>query len=220
MRKKNITTSVAGLLILFAFFFMPRHWKTILSILCIVLVCYLLVKLILIIKERKHVKNPINTTENSITEEQQQTNYLLKKSLITDSEKPYLDAIKKLVEPTYIVQAQINLASIIDKKSSDSFRNELFRNIDFGIFDNNYKPLVLIEINDQSHTTASRKKRDQKVKEICANAKIPLIVLWTNFGVNENYIKKRLSEHIALNDNNSENENNQKNILQNTQGES
>lgn len=42
--------------------------------------------------------------------------YSLKESLITQTEKPYLTAIKNSLPQGYFVQPQINLASIIKKK--------------------------------------------------------------------------------------------------------
>lgn len=194
MRKKNIVSPIIGLIIVFLIFVVPKHWKVIAAVFVILLIVYFIVQFIL----SKTTKKNGTFAENNTITEQTQSGYFLKKSLITDKERPYFNAIKKIVEPSHIVQPQINLASIIDKKSTEKFRNELFRNIDFGIFDQNYKPLVLIEINDQTHTTPRRKERDKKVKDICAEAKIPLITLWTNYGVNEDYIKKRISEHIIL----------------------
>lgn len=219
MRKKNITSSIVGLLILFVIFVVPKHWKIILSVFCVALVCYLIVKFILQKKRKSHINNNNDATEKNPITEQTVTNYILKKSLITDGEKVYFETIKKIIEPQYVVQPQINLASIIDKNSTDRFRNELFRNVDFGIFDQSYKPLVLIEINDESHVTPERKERDKKVKAICTNAGIPVITFWTKFGVDEDYIKKRLSEHIALNSNNSEGSDKQENIPQTIKGE-
>lgn len=201
MRKRNTVTSIVGLLILLILFIVPKHWKTLVAILVVALFCYLIVRFILSKKHKRFSKNHNEPISEKAITDNKQINYLLKDSLITDCEKTYLDSIKEIVEPEYIIQPQINLASIIDKKSDDRFRNELFRNIDFGIFDQNYKPLLLIEINDQSHSTPERKERDKKIKDICTDAKIPLIILWTNYGVNKEYIKKRLSEHLTLTDN-------------------
>lgn len=74
------------------------------------------------------------------------------------------------------------------KVSSEKYRLELFRVIDFGIFDQECKLCVLVEINDPSHETPER-KRDKKVVEICKEAGIPLVTFWT-YGVNPEYIPK------------------------------
>lgn len=88
------------------------------------------------------------------------------------------------------------LASFIIKTDGSRFQNELYRNVDFLITDLTYKPMVIIEINDQSHLSPDRRERDEKVCKICEEAGIPLIKLWTSYGVNEEYIRKRINEAI------------------------
>lgn len=146
-------------------------------------------------KENDIVSN-IHRSENLINDQSSQ--YSAKGSIMTECERSYFEAIREIVEPKYTVQPQINLASVIDKKTHSQYRNELFRNIDFGVFDKQFRLLVLIEINDQSHTKSDRKERDNKVKAICSEANIPLITFWTNYGVNRQYIKQRLSEYLIL----------------------
>lgn len=123
--------------------------------------------------------------------------YELRPSLITPTEKGYLTAIRKSLPRGYFVQPQINLASIIKRTDNAPFCNELFRNIDACIFDMTYKPIVLIEINDSSHNNSQRKKRDIKVKNICEEAGIQIITFWTSYGVNPDYISKKVNETIA-----------------------
>lgn len=122
--------------------------------------------------------------------------YELKSSLITPTERSYLTAIKHALPQGYFVQPQINLASIITKAGDFRFQNELYRNIDACIFDMSYKPIVLIEINDLSHKGRTRRERDEKVKNICEDAGIQLITFWTSYGINQDYISKRINEAI------------------------
>lgn len=122
--------------------------------------------------------------------------YSLKSSLITQKEKPYLTTIKQSLPKGYFVQPQINLASIIVKNGDFKYQNELFRNIDACIFDMSYKPIVLIEINDSSHNDYRRRDRDTKVKNICEEAGIKLITFWTGYGLNKDYIYKKVNQAI------------------------
>ncbi len=122
--------------------------------------------------------------------------YDLKPSLITQTEKPYLTAIKKALPRGYFVQPQVNLASIIRKNGEHRFQNELYRNIDACVFDMTYKPILLIEINDNTHNERNRRERDEKIKNICEDAGIQLITLWTNYGVDEDYIYRRINSAI------------------------
>ena len=41
-----------------------------------------------------------------------------------------------------------------------------------------------------------RRQRDEKVSAICADAGIPLVTFWTNYGVNRPYIEKRIREAL------------------------
>lgn len=123
--------------------------------------------------------------------------YDLRETLITKSERSFFDAIKLSVPEGYQVFPQINLASFIDRTDDAKFRNELFRNVDFLITDAEFRPKIVVEINDQTHLTKERKERDEKVCKICEEAGIPVLKLWTSYGVNLEYIKGRIDETLA-----------------------
>ena len=106
----------------------------------------------------------------------------------------------KVLEPKYKIIPQVNLGTIIEKISSEKFENELFRNIDYGIFTNDFsKVLLLIELNDQTHNQPQRKKRDIKVKEICNKANIPIMTFYTNYPNNQEYVINRILNKIENN---------------------
>lgn len=116
----------------------------------------------------------------------------IKKSFMTDNEKRFYSKLKNIETLGYKVIPQVNLASIITKQSDSRYNTELFRNIDFGIFDNEYNLLLLIELNDSSHKQATRHERDLKVKRICESAKIKLIFFYTSYPNEEDYIINRI----------------------------
>lgn len=109
------------------------------------------------------------------------TTYQKKKSLLTDCEKQVFKNIQIAIENSkLIVYPQINLATIIEKNSNGQYHNELFRNLDFCLFEKNtLEPICAIELNDKSHDKPERQERDIKVKAILENANIPLITLYT-----------------------------------------
>lgn len=140
-----------------------------------------------------------NITPTLATKEQ--TIYELK-PFMTAYERKMYNVFLKLGDE-YKVIPQINLASIIRKKNNDHYYNDLFRNIDFAIFDKECeKLLLLIEIDDASHDTYKRKQRDQKVNMICRDAGIKLLHFHTNYPNEENYVLKRIRNTI---DNNVDN---------------
>ena len=142
-----------------------------------------------------YVSNPCEI-EESDKEMEVKFLYQLKSSLVTDTEMKFLKCIKEVLPEGYLIQPQANLASFIFRTDGAKYQNELYRNVDFIITDLSYKPLILIEINDQTHLSHDRAERDKKVANICEEAGIPIIKLWTSYGVNPAYIKKRIEETI------------------------
>lgn len=113
--------------------------------------------------------------------------------------------IKKLIkieEYDYKVIPQVNLATIINKDSKYKYQTELYRNIDFAIFDKTLTyPLLLIELNDITHNSNKRRERDKKVKNICEQAGFKLIAFYTKYDNKEEYIINRILENINKNEN-------------------
>lgn len=161
-----------------------------------VLIPTIIITTIVLVIRKRNINKASAPSDNSKTSDKIPS-YTLKKSLITPSEMKFFTAIKNIVGKDLIVQPQVNLASIITKSSDAKYHNELFRNVDFGIFDTDYRPIALIEINDPTHYQVDRRKRDHKVQHICEIAQIPLITLWTEYGINEEYIRKRLHPYIV-----------------------
>lgn len=123
--------------------------------------------------------------------------YAPRDRLISKTESRFFEAIQSAVPNGFRVFPQVNLASFIERTDNFRYRNELFRNVDFLITDSEYAPKIVIEINDQTHMEHNRRERDEKVSKICEEAGIPIIKLWTNYGVQPDYIQKRISEQIA-----------------------
>lgn len=120
--------------------------------------------------------------------------YRRKKYFMTSAEKELFQKIKNVVGNEYIVLPQINLATVVEKVNKTRYHNELFRNIDFCIFTQDYEPEILIELNDNSHHFKNRRIRDDKVNMICSDAGLPVLTLWSNYPNEEKYIKQRLDD--------------------------
>ena len=122
------------------------------------------------------------------------------KEFMSYYEKYFYDILKD-IERDYdvIVQPQVNLASVIEKNIKHKYVNELFRNIDFGIFDKNFHKLLLaIEINDSSHLKKDRIIRGLKVEKILNQANIKLIKFYTNMPNEKLYVTNRILTYLDL----------------------
>lgn len=83
--------------------------------------------------EKLNKKNP--QKENKKTPIEKSYN---QKEFMTKSENEFYEKMLEL-KNEYEIVPQVNLATIIDKQTAEKYRNELFRNIDFGIFTKDYK---------------------------------------------------------------------------------
>lgn len=135
--------------------------------------------------------NPLK--RKSITDK----NYCIK-SFMSEYEYRFYHILFELESELNIkIHPQLNLASIVDKKENERYRNELFRNIDFAIFDNQYKKLLLlIELNDSTHNTTKRRDRDNKVRTICDSAEITLLTFYTKYPNEKEYVKSRVKKFL------------------------
>lgn len=123
-----------------------------------------------------------------------------KKPIMSDYEIMFYNRMKDL-ETEYNIVPQLVLSSVVDKKSKQKYRSELYRIIDFAIFSKNYsKLLLLIELNDNTHNQRKRKDRDLKVKKICNSAKIKLITFYTKYPNEKDYIINRIKKEIETNE--------------------
>lgn len=123
-----------------------------------------------------------------------------KKTIMSDYEIMFYNRMKDL-ETEYNIVPQLVLSSVVDKKSKQKYRSELYRIIDFAIFSKDYsKLLLLIELNDNTHNQRKRKDRDLKVKKICNSAKIKLITFYTKYPNEKDYIINRIKKEIATNE--------------------
>lgn len=124
------------------------------------------------------------------------------KGLLTNYEKYFFDIINEEFKDSYYIMPQVNLASVVNKIKDfpTQYQNELYRNIDIGVFEkNDMTPLLLIEINDKTHNQQKRIDRDKKVNEICKIANIPLITFYSNYPNKKDYIIKRVNETLSNN---------------------
>lgn len=121
-----------------------------------------------------------------------------KKRFLSASEKSFMDILRALEAYHVIVVPQVNLATVIEKVGEFRYQNELYRNVEFGIFDADYNPLLLIELNDASHQQDARKARDAKVKSITSQAGIQLMTFYTNKPNKPDYVIERILTALKL----------------------
>lgn len=164
-----------------------------------VFIIIIIIGLIFFIKEK--LEEQKDKTKKQIQQTQKQATYpkyRIKQKYMSNCELDFYYGIKSIIKDKYVIFPQVPLSQIVEKTTDDKYINELFRTIDFCIFNFQMNPLVCIEINDSSHYRNDRYIRDKKVQAILAEAELPLITLWTEYGVNCQYIEQRLKAHLEI----------------------
>ena len=123
--------------------------------------------------------------------------YERKTAMLTRPEYNFLLTLRQVAPSKYEVIPQVALVSVIDKKTNNSYRNELFRVCDYCFVDcDTFEPLLLVELNDRSHLRADRQERDAKVAAICADAKLPLVTFWLDGDLSFATVKRTVQKAI------------------------
>ena len=115
---------------------------------------------------------------------------------MTPPERAFMNILESLFGARYRILPQIALVSLVDKLNYTSYRNELFRVVDFVIASSDFTPLVVIELNDRSHLRADRRERDAKVAEILQKAELPLVVITPDYASDAAYIKRAVGKYL------------------------
>lgn len=136
-----------------------------------------------------------NTTETPFTEPK----YTLKQSLITDTERNFLNILKEIVGDKYVIESQVPLSGIVNVKDSNKhwtnyhdFNLIKAKSIDFVLYGKDYRPYKAIELDDRSHLKWSRIKRDQLVDEIMKSVGLPILHIPAGYSYNIEKLKEEI----------------------------
>ena len=102
--------------------------------------------------------------------------YYIKIPVLNRKEEEFFEYTRKYLDKNFIITPQVNLQTIIETDTRTR-NNELFRSLDFVIFNKEYYiPMLAIELNGKHHYTKEYwKKRDNSIKEILKSCELELI---------------------------------------------
>lgn len=161
---------------------------------------FLILATIFIYLSEKTTSNIVNIDNPDLNNLKEDNAFYKVKKFLTPSEISFYKKMQRLQDMGYIIVPQVNLATIIEKQNA-KYHNELFRNVDFGLFDANFNLLLLIELNDKSHQEISRRNRDLKVRKILNDCQIKLLVFYTFYPNETDYVVNRILNAIKENTN-------------------
>lgn len=138
----------------------------------------------------------------TILSKRQKFPYELKSNYLTPAELSFLTVLKSAVNGRYEIIPQVALKSIIKVKNSVKdfyiYFNKIDRKVlDFVLFERiNYKPLLIIELDDSSHNQFDRKERDYFVDKVVSTAKIPILHIPVKYTYSPDTLAKQIMETI------------------------
>ncbi len=160
-------------------------------VLWVIFAVFLICGAVMLKRESERTDSEIPDTERPLP-----TRYAKKECLMTPPERALMQVLEGLFGARFRILPQIALVSLVDKLNYNSYRNELFRVVDFVIASPEFEPLVVVELNDSSHMRADRRERDRKVAEILQKASLPLVTLTPDNVSDVAYVKKAVGRYL------------------------
>jgi len=111
--------------------------------------------------------------------------YRIKDGLMTKAEKNFFDVLEKTVDNRYYIVPQVNLASLVfvsGTKYFKTFLNKIDRKtVYFVLFNRQFTPVVVIELDDSSHDEISRRRRDDFVDRVMSRVGLKIVHIKTAY---------------------------------------
>lgn len=141
---------------------------------------YIFLFLVIVVLAQKLLAN--NRNEAIKTQRAPIYQYGRRNYIMTKAEHNFFLVLKQAFQGRYHVFPQVHLSSILDEKQKKgqnwkaAFRHINSKSVDFVICDKQYaKPLVAVELDDWSHSSTVRQKRDEEVERIFSASGLPLV---------------------------------------------
>jgi len=154
------------------------------------------------------VNNKKDSFNNEIIEgvdEKSEQKYILKKSLLTPTEKIFSDVLEQIVDNNnYRIEHQVQLSRIVSVKDSKinfinyrDFNKIKAKSIDFVLFDKEDKPGLAIELDDWTHSRWDRIRRDKFVDSVMRDAGLPIVHIRVAHSYDPEKLKEYINQSIA-----------------------
>lgn len=130
--------------------------------------------------------------------------YEKKERLTTKAESEFFNILQQVVSDSYYIVPQVKLSSIIsvsvNGKEYQKYLNKIDRKtVDFVLFNKQFSPIMVIELDDHSHDRESRKRRDNFVNELMEKTNLKIIHIKTSYSYNAEEIRNLIFEKREYN---------------------
>lgn len=125
-------------------------------------------------------------------------------TLLSPAERSFFGVLNKIVGDSVIVFSKVRVADTLQPQKglnrSDwqrAFNSISSKHFDFVLCrEHDVSILCVIELNDSSHNSRKRKRRDSLLRDVCDSANLPLIGITARQSYNLEALKDQLSPHL------------------------
>ncbi|MDX1535971.1 MAG: DUF2726 domain-containing protein [Candidatus Spechtbacterales bacterium] len=129
--------------------------------------------------------------------------YVRKKYFLSVAEHEFMKVLEEIIQDKYYIFPQVHISSLLrpsgDRSTRYTYRNKINRkSVDFVILEkNNLKPMLAIELDDRSHNSQRRQKRDHFVNKAFESANLPLLRVRASKNYNKDEIRQKMNEFFV-----------------------
>lgn len=140
--------------------------------------------------------------EKYLPAKKQAYSYRRKGSLISDAEHKFFDVLVSSVGNQYYIFPQVHLSDLLDhdvvgQNWRGAFSHINGKSVDFVLCDKQgIAPLLVIELDDRSHTREDRELRDEEVERILKESGLPLLRFENHGRFEKEDVINRISEKL------------------------
>lgn len=149
-------------------------------------------------RRRSRNKSFVNTGEI-----RPEYHYNLRRSLMTLDENYFYFILRDILPGDFVIVPQMPLTSVVERPSIKSAVSKIDRKIvDYGVFKairekkypyNKLVPVLLIELDDETHTLSDRVDRDMFINGLCSQIGLPILHVQKAERYNERALTRQIS---------------------------
>lgn len=150
--------------------------------------------------EKKSLKaeKKLEKAERKEEKAQKKAGYISKNVILSETEKRFCDGIKSAVGLRYVVKPRVAMADVLKRGDGSKCKDEQLGEMDFGVFDLQFRLKVLVEIKGLKRRGKQSQKVYKRVRKLCKKAGIPIVTFWAKYGVLPEYIKERMQDYLNV----------------------
>ena len=130
--------------------------------------------------------------------------YLKNTSLLSEAEKNFYFVLAGVIEKEYLLFSKVRIFDILSipkgLENGRYYQHKIkiqSKHVDFLLCDTQtIEPLLVIELDDSSHSRSDRISRDNFVDGIFEEAKLPILHIRASSSYNENELLQKIQSHL------------------------